>query len=234
MSERPGTMRNSLAASPAASPAAMPPGASAAARAAPPMWLYGAAVFAAAWLVFWVQPLGVRGVLPVLGGSPAVWNTAMVFFQAALLGGYALAHLLARRATPAGQLVVLGCLWAGVALTAPIGELRILGEAPAGLPPALWLLGTLAGALGIAPSSPRLVPHPPRPELARASRGGGRLGRPLLPLRGLERGLGRGAARVSFPPRALPRAGAAGLGLERRGARARAPPLPPVAGRRGG
>ena len=146
MSEPPGTMRNPLA----AAPAVVPPGASAAARAAPPMWLYGAAVFAAAWLVFWVQPLGVRGVLPVLGGSPAVWNTAMVFFQAALLGGYALAHLLARRATPAGQLVVLGCLWAGVALTAPIGELRILGEAPAGLPPALWLLGTLAGALGLA------------------------------------------------------------------------------------
>ena len=139
-------MRNPLA----APPAAMPPGASEASRAAPSMWLYGVAVFAAAWLVFWVQPLSVRGVLPVLGGSPAVWNTAMVFFQAALLGGYALAHLLARRATPAGQLIVLGCLWAGIALTAPIGELRILGEAPAGLPPALWLLGTLAGALGLA------------------------------------------------------------------------------------
>ena len=146
MSERPETMQSPLA----APPAVMPPGASAASREAPPMWLYGVAVFAAAWLVFWVQPLSVRGVLPVLGGSPAVWNTAMVFFQAALLGGYALAHLLARRATPAGQLVVLGCLWAGVALTAPIGELRILGEAPAGLPPALWLLGTLAGALGLA------------------------------------------------------------------------------------
>ena len=127
------------------------PGAPALLRAAPPAWLYGVAVFAAAWLVFWVQPLSVRGVLPVLGGSPAVWNTAMVFFQAALLGGYALAHLLARRATPAGQLLILGVLWAGVALTAPAGELRLLGETPpAGLPPALWLLGTLACALGLA------------------------------------------------------------------------------------
>ncbi len=137
-------------------PASAPPGvtlagAPALLRAAPPAWLYGVAVFAAAWLVFWIQPLSVRGVLPVLGGSPAVWNTAMVFFQAALLGGYALAHLLARRATPAGQLVVLGVLWAGVALAAPIGELRLFGETPpAGLPPALWLLGTLAGALGLA------------------------------------------------------------------------------------
>ena len=120
-------------------------------RAAPPAWLWGVAVFTAAWLVFWVQPLAVRGVLPVLGGSPAVWNTAMVFFQAALLGGYALAHLLARRASPLAQLAVLGALWAGIALTMPIGGLRLLGEAPAaGLPPALWLLGTLAGALGLA------------------------------------------------------------------------------------
>ena len=120
------------------------------ARTAPAAWLYGLVVFAAAWLVFWIQPLAVRGVLPVLGGSPAVWNTAMVFFQAALLAGYALAHLLVRRASPAGQLAVLAALWAGVALAAPAGELRLLGEAPDGLPPALWLLGTLAGALGIA------------------------------------------------------------------------------------
>ncbi len=117
----------------------------------PPIWLYGAVVCVAAWLVFWVQPLAVRGVLPVLGGSPAVWNTAMVFFQSALLGGYGLAHLLARRTAPAGQFIVLGALWAGIALTMPVGELRLLGETPsAGVPPALWLLGTLAGSLGPA------------------------------------------------------------------------------------
>ena len=119
-------------------------------RVSPPFWLYGFVVFVAAWLVFWIQPLAVRGVLPVLGGSPAVWNTAMVFFQSALLGGYALAHLLARRASPVAQLVVLAALWAFVALAAPVGELRLLGESPSGLPPALWLLGTLAGALGLA------------------------------------------------------------------------------------
>ena len=101
-------------------------------------------------LVFWIQPLAVRGVLPVLGGSPAVWNTAMVFFQSALLAGYALAHLLVRRAPPVAQLVVLASLWAFVGLASPIGGLRLLGDAPAGLPPALWLLGTLAGALGLA------------------------------------------------------------------------------------
>ena len=123
---------------------------SAAHRAAPPLALYGLVVFAAAWLVFWVQPLAVRGILPVLGGSPAVWNTAMVFFQSALLAGYALAHLLVRRVPAAGQLAILAALWAGAALTAPVGGLHVLGEGPGALPPALWLLGTLAGALGLA------------------------------------------------------------------------------------
>ena len=119
-------------------------------RSPPSAWLYGVVVFTGAWLIFWVQPLAVRGVLPVLGGSPAVWNTAMVFFQGALLGGYALAHFLARRATPQGQLFAIAALWAGIALTAPIGALRLFGEAPDGLAPTLWLLGTLAGSLGLA------------------------------------------------------------------------------------
>jgi len=120
------------------------------ARLAPPVWLYGAVVFAAAWLVFWIQPLAVRGVLPALGGAPAVWNTAMVFFQAALLAGYAFAHFLVRRLPPTGQLALLCVLWIGVAATAPAGGLRPLGEAPGDLPPVLWLLGTMAGALGLA------------------------------------------------------------------------------------
>ena len=57
------------------------------ARAAAPPALYAAVVFAGAWLVFWIQPLAVRGLLPALGGSAMVWNTAMVFFQGTLLGG---------------------------------------------------------------------------------------------------------------------------------------------------
>ena len=117
---------------------------------APPVWLYGAVVFAAAWLAFWIQPLAVRGVLPALGGAPAVWNTAMVFFQAALLAGYALAHFLVRRLSPSGQLALLSVLWIGVVFTAPAGGLRPLGEAPGDLPPVLWLLGTMASTLGIA------------------------------------------------------------------------------------
>ena len=119
-------------------------------RVPPPLPLYGLVVFAAAWLVFWVQPLAARGILPILGGSPAVWNTAMVFFQAALLAGYALAHFLVRRVPGPGQIAILATLWAVAALTAPVGGPRLLGETPGGLPAALWLLGTLTGALGVA------------------------------------------------------------------------------------
>src|SRR3954466_6422793 len=54
--------------------------------------LFGATIFVGAALLFVVQPMFARMVLPLLGGSPAVWNTAMVFYQATLLAGYAYAH----------------------------------------------------------------------------------------------------------------------------------------------
>src|SRR5947208_15936576 len=56
--------------------------------------VYTAAIFVSALLLFSVQPLFTKMVLPRLGGSPAVWSVAMVFFQSLLLGGYAYAPLL--------------------------------------------------------------------------------------------------------------------------------------------
>ncbi|HEX8722651.1 MAG TPA: hypothetical protein VF736_18685, partial [Pyrinomonadaceae bacterium] len=58
--------------------------------------LFAAALFASAFLLFWVQPLAGKMLLPLLGGTPAVWNTCMLFFQAVLLGGYAYALALTR------------------------------------------------------------------------------------------------------------------------------------------
>ena len=55
--------------------------------------LYSATMFASATLLFVVQPMVGKMILPLLGGTPAVWSTCMVFFQAALLGGYAYAHV---------------------------------------------------------------------------------------------------------------------------------------------
>src|SRR6266852_4113081 len=49
-------------------------------------------MFAGATLLFVVEPMVGKMILPLLGGTPAVWSTCMVFFQAALLGGYAYAH----------------------------------------------------------------------------------------------------------------------------------------------
>jgi hypothetical protein len=56
--------------------------------------LFAGTMFASAALVFMVEPLIAKMILPQLGGSPAVWNTCMAFFQTALLAGYLYAHLL--------------------------------------------------------------------------------------------------------------------------------------------
>jgi hypothetical protein len=56
--------------------------------------LFSCTLFLSAALLFLVQPLVARLVLPRLGGTPAVWNTCMLFFQSALLAGYAYAHAL--------------------------------------------------------------------------------------------------------------------------------------------
>ena len=55
-------------------------------------FLFAITLFVSATLLFLVQPMVAKMVLPRLGGTPAVWNTCMVFFQAALLAGYAYAH----------------------------------------------------------------------------------------------------------------------------------------------
>src|SRR4029079_15922534 len=58
--------------------------------------LFSAALFISALLLFSVQPLIAKMLLPYLGGSPAVWDTCMVFFQVMLLGGYIYSHILPR------------------------------------------------------------------------------------------------------------------------------------------
>lgn len=109
--------------------------------------LFAAVAFASAWLVFLVEPMVARLVLPMLGGSPAVWNTSLAFFQIALLAGYAYAHLLQRlqsvRRQVGAHLIVLAL--AGVAL--PLRIAGALGEPPSDAP-ALWLVGVLALSIG--------------------------------------------------------------------------------------
>ena len=65
--------------------------------------LYAITLFVGAALLFVVQQMIGKMILPVLGGTPAVWNTCMVFFQAALLAGYAYAHVTTRWLGVPGQ-----------------------------------------------------------------------------------------------------------------------------------
>jgi SAM-dependent methyltransferase len=68
--------------------------------------LYAFTLFTGATLLFVMQPMVGTMILPLLGGTPAVWSTCMVFFQAALLGGYAYAHALSSRLRPSRQVLV--------------------------------------------------------------------------------------------------------------------------------
>ena len=108
--------------------------------------LFTLAIFASATLLFIVQPLVGKTLLPVLGGSPAVWSTCMVFFQAVLLLGYLYAHALTRRLAPRWQWVVhLGVLFAaGAVLPLPVD----IGE-PGAADPRWWTLRTLLVTVGL-------------------------------------------------------------------------------------
>jgi hypothetical protein len=67
------------------------------------MALYAASIALSALLLFLVQPIIAKQILPWFGGSAGVWTTCMVFFQSALLAGYAYAHWLVRRLSPRQQ-----------------------------------------------------------------------------------------------------------------------------------
>ena len=110
--------------------------------------LYGATLFLSALLLFAVQPMFTKMVLPRLGGAPTVWSVAMVFFQAALLAGYAYAHLVVRRLPLGlGALVHLAVL-AAAAATLPIAIAHGFGATPTdGIAP--WLIALFAASIGL-------------------------------------------------------------------------------------
>ena len=110
------------------------------------LWLSALTLFASATLLFWVQPMIAKMILPLLGGTPGVWNAAMVFFQAVLLGGYFYAHLL-------GKLPVRRQAAVHLALLAAAGALLPVHAASGWVPPenanpALWVLLLLAVSVG--------------------------------------------------------------------------------------
>jgi hypothetical protein len=82
--------------------------------------LFMATIFLSASLLFFVQPLFTKIVLPAIGGAPAVWTTAMLFFQAVLIAGYLYAHLSTKYLSVTAQLVLHLMLWAVALLFLPL------------------------------------------------------------------------------------------------------------------
>ena len=85
--------------------------------------------FLLAFLLFAVQPMATKMVLPTLGGTPAVWNTAMFTFQVLLLAGYAYAHFLNSRVAPRWQWRMHGLLIAASFLFLPLSVHLVSNEA---------------------------------------------------------------------------------------------------------
>lgn len=104
-----------------------------------------ATICAGSFLLFLVQPMIARMALPRLGGSPSVWNSAMLVYQALLLAGYAYAHWLGRLPVRRQALIHLG-LFLVAAIFLPIGLKS--GDPPASIDPALWVLWLLGASIG--------------------------------------------------------------------------------------
>ena len=110
--------------------------------------LFAATLFLSAFLLFSVQPMFTKLVLPSLGGSAAVWNTSVVFFQATLLVGYLYAHLTTRLLGPRRQMLVHGALLLLVFAALPVA-MADGWVAPTSGSPVLWLVGLLAVSVGL-------------------------------------------------------------------------------------
>jgi hypothetical protein len=108
--------------------------------------LYAAVVFGNAFLLFLVQPLAGKAILPWFGGSAAVWTVCMLFFQALLLAGYGLAHGMVRLLPPRGQGLAQLALVAASLAALPLAPDRALAW---GADPALGILAVLGTSVGL-------------------------------------------------------------------------------------
>src|ERR1700681_4010359 len=99
-----------------------------------------AAIFVSAALLFAVQPMFTKMVLPQLGGAAAVWSVAMVFFQTTLLAGYAYAHFLSRFVPGRMSVIIHLAVMVVACFALPLHIATGWGRPPA-VGEAFWLLG---------------------------------------------------------------------------------------------
>ena len=112
------------------------------------MFLYAVTIFLSAFLLFQIQPMIAKMILPWFGGSAAVWITAMLFFQTALLGGYLYAHWSISSLKPRTQALLHAALLGASLLLLPVAP--ALSWKPSGNEePILRILGLLAVSIGL-------------------------------------------------------------------------------------
>ncbi len=111
--------------------------------------VFAGAIFLSAALLFAVQPMFTKMVLPRLGGTPSVWSVAMVFFQAVLLAGYAYAHVLTKYVPGRRSITIHLVVMALACLFLPLSIATWWGRPPADATAALWLLGLFAVSIGV-------------------------------------------------------------------------------------
>lgn len=104
-------------------------------------------IFLSAYLLFLIQPMVGKSLLPVLGGTPSVWNTAMVFFQVLLLAGYLYAHILSKINNLKNQLIIHGLFLFGAFITLPMGVSFLPPTDEAS--PFIWQITTMIGMIGL-------------------------------------------------------------------------------------
>ncbi len=110
-------------------------------------FLFAATIFIGSGLLFLVQPMIAKAILPLAGGTPAVWNTCVFFFQTTLLLGYAYAYVLARLSTQKQILVHPLLLLTGIA-AASLLFATVQAPTPGQTNYAFWVLGYLAKTVG--------------------------------------------------------------------------------------
>jgi hypothetical protein len=109
---------------------------------------YAATILLSAGLLFCIEPMVAKMALPLLGGSPSVWNTCMLWFQAMLLAGYAYAHLAPRRVGLKRHAIIHVGIIVIPLLVLPL-DIRWASPPTEGNPSA-WLLALLTVAVGPA------------------------------------------------------------------------------------
>src|SRR5215204_3993349 len=115
----------------------------------PVLFLFATTIFLSALLLFWIQLVIAKMLLPRLGGTPAVWSSCMLFFQVLLLAGYSYVLVTTAWIGARKQAILHICLLLLSTLYLPLTVAGNVGSISDRKYPALWLFGYLLSAIGL-------------------------------------------------------------------------------------